>query len=640
MIKPSSLAQHRLVLVPFTNVIVIAAAYTLAFLLRFDLTIPGAFQRTFLATLPAAVVIHYVSLRAFTLTRGWWRYVSVSDVLNAVRASAVGGLGLAAYVYTFHRGSYFPRSVFLLNFVMLVGLSIGGRLAVRLWRQRRRPADGAGRKRLLIVGAGDTAEALVREIRKRGNFGYTPIAMVDDDPATQGMYLGGVRVVGPVSALPDVVRSHRIEEVILATPSASGEQMRRIVEVIRSVGLPFKVMPRTWEVLNGRSLGSPRPVEINDLLRRPPVALDTVSIGRFLTNKRVLVTGAAGSIGSEICRQVLTFQPRSLTVLDHDENALFLLERAMNAAPERSALVQYRLLDVTDAVSMDALFGEIRPDVVFHAAAHKHVGVLESNLIEGLRNNVFGTHSVATLAGRHGCNAFVLISTDKAVNPSSVMGTSKRIAELLIQTMPFETRYTTVRFGNVLGSQGSVVPLLKEQIAAGGPVTITHPDMRRFFMTIPEAVELVIQAGAMGRHNEVFMLDMGEPVKVVDLAEDLIKLSGLRPGVDIQLVWTGIRPGEKLTEELALESEQVDATAHPKILVARRGPCDREAFERQLEQLRRAVDKYDEAMARRLMSAMVPEYRPTEPRRDSAVKIGPAIAAALQSASSSAALVE
>jgi FlaA1/EpsC-like NDP-sugar epimerase len=626
--NPLSLARSRLLLVPLTNVIIIASAYTLTFLLRFDLSIPQAYQRTFLATLPATIVIHYASLTAFTLTRGWWRYVGVSDFLNAVRAGVVGALGLAAYVYTFHRDSWYPRSIFLLHPVMLIGLSIGGRLAVRLWRQRKRPGDAPGRKRLLIIGAGDTAEALIRDIRQRGNVAYVPVAMADDDRAKQGMYLGGVRIAGPVDSVPQLVRKLRIEELIIATPAASGQQMRRIIDVCRETGLPFKVMPRTWELLKGRSVGTPRQVDINDLLRRPPVELDTMSIGRFLTNKRVLVTGGAGSIGSEICRQVLSFNPRTLVTVDHDENALFLLERGMATTADRGAPVLYRLGDVTDAIFIDRLFSEMKPEVVFHAAAHKHVGVVEGNTIEGVRNNVFGTHTVATAAGRHGCDAFVLISTDKAVNPSSVMGTTKRIAELLIQALPFSTRYTAVRFGNVLGSQGSVVPLLKEQIAAGGPVTITHPDMRRFFMTIPEAVELVIQAGALGRGNEILMLDMGEPVRIVDLAEDLIKLSGLRPGADIEIVCTGVRPGEKLTEELLLDSEQLEKTGHPKILIARRGGCDRATFEPQLQALRAAAESHDEAHARRLMMAMVPEYRPARWGRENVAHVvAPAVAA-------------
>jgi FlaA1/EpsC-like NDP-sugar epimerase len=626
-----ALRRSRLLLVPLTNILVIALSYTCAFLLRFDFTIPEVHARTFLVTLPAAIIIHYLGLQAFTLTRGWWRYVSVSDFLNAVRASGAGTLCFAAYVYLFHRGSFFPRSVFLLNFVMLVGFSIGGRLAVRLWRQRSKPRPTTGRKRLLVIGAGDTAEALLREIRHSGRLAYMPLAIVDDDPEKQGMYLGGVRVVGPVSSLPQVVRQHAIDEIIIATPSASGPEMRQIIEICRAAGLPFKVMPATWELLNGKSLSTPRQVEINDLLRRPPVALDMLSIGRFLAHKRVLVTGAGGSIGAEICRQVLDFQPKaSLVAVDHDENALFLLERSLSSVYDRPGALHFRLGDVTDHGFMDNLFSEYRPQVVFHAAAHKHVGVLEGNLIEGIRNNVLGTHTVSTLAGRHGSEAFVLISTDKAVNPSSVMGTTKRIAELLIETMPFATRYTAVRFGNVLGSQGSVVPLLKEQIARGGPVTITHPEMRRFFMTIPEAVELVIQAGSMGKENEIFMLDMGEPVKIVDLAEDLIRLSGLEPGTDIKIVCTGIRPGEKLSEELHLDSEQVETTTHSKIFVVRRDPCDREQFAGQLEQLRRAVDKQDENQARRLLMAMVPEYRPATLPTDAAVPM-PAAQTALGS---------
>jgi FlaA1/EpsC-like NDP-sugar epimerase len=297
--------------------------------------------------------------------------------------------------------------------------------------------------------------------------------------------------------------------------------------------------------------------------------------------------------------------PRALVCLDHDENALFYLERSL----AKQGPVRCRLGDVTDVPYLDALFAEHKPQVVFHAAAHKHVPMLEANPVEGVRNNVFGTEAVATLAGRHGADAFVLISTDKAVNPSSVMGTSKRIAELLVRTLPFATRYTAVRFGNVLGSQGSVVPILKEQIAAGGPVTITHPDMTRYFMTIPEAVELVIQASAMGAGHEVFLLDMGEPVKIVDLATDLIKLSGLRPEVDIPIVFTGVRPGEKLFEELMLDAEKNDRTTHPKILVAKHAELDGATFGAKLEELRRAVSENDEAATRRLLRDLVPEYR-------------------------------
>ncbi|RMH41133.1 MAG: polysaccharide biosynthesis protein, partial [Deltaproteobacteria bacterium] len=406
-----------------------------------------------------------------------------------------------------------------------------------------------------------------------------------------------------------VVERMRIDEIIAATPSATGEQMRVITRHCREAGVPFKVLPATWEVLEGRaSLGLAREVDINDLLRRPRVQLDLDAIGEFLTARRVLVTGAAGSIGAEICSQVLRFKPARLVCLDHAENGLFFLERNL-ARLGIAADISYCLADVTEGAHLDAIFRRERPDVVFHAAAHKHVPMLEANPVEGARNNVLGTETVATLAGRHGAAAFVMISTDKAVNPTSVMGATKRIAERLVQCLPFDTRYTTVRFGNVLGSAGSVVPILKDQIAAGGPVTITHPDMRRYFMTIPEAVELVLQAAAMGDGNEIFVLDMGEPVKIVDLANDLIRLSGLEPGRDIDIVFTGVRPGEKLLEELYLDAEAHRPTSHPKILVARHVPLDEAAFRRALDDLKQAIAAHDAGAVRRIIPRLVPEFQ-------------------------------
>jgi FlaA1/EpsC-like NDP-sugar epimerase len=606
---PDLLLKYRFAIIAVANLVVGAAAYTGAYLLRFDFGIPAAYRDAFLKSLPASIVIHYAAFYTFKLTRGWWRYVGIGDFLNAVKAAFVGGLGLSAFAMLFLPGTGYPRSVILLNAVLLVGLSVGMRLAVRLWRQMPLERDLGPLRRLLIVGAGDTGEALLREIRQSKRLPYKVVAFVDDDAEKRRMYIDGVPVVETIAAVPDVVHRFRIDEIIVATPSASGAEMRRIIEVCRAAETPFKVMPATWEVLHGRGgIGAAREVDIHDLLRRPPVELDVDAIGRFLSDKRVLVTGAAGSIGAEICRQVLRHEPRTLICVDHDENALFYLERDLARVVE-GADVRYRLGDITDSRFIDGLFASVRPQVVFHAAAHKHVPMLETNPVEGLRNNVFGTEIVARAAGRHGADAFVLISTDKAVNPSSVMGASKRMAELLVRTLPFDTRYTAVRFGNVLGSQGSVVPILKEQIAAGGPVTITHRDMARYFMTIPEAVELVIQASTMGRGDEVFMLDMGEQVKIVDLATDLIKLSGLRPGVDIEIAYTGIRPGEKLSEELYLTAETADATTHPKIVVAKHVPLDEERFLARLEDLRAAVAAGDEPTARRLLGELVPEYR-------------------------------
>jgi FlaA1/EpsC-like NDP-sugar epimerase len=601
------LLRYRSPLVALSNLSVIGVAYVGAFLLRFDLAIPKTVKTTFLQSLPIALVVQYLSFWAFKLTRGWWRYVGVADFVNAIKSALVGTSTLAVIVMFTDR-HHFPRSVFILYPMLVVGLSIGLRLVVRQWRQVPGESDGP-RKRVLVVGAGDTGEALLREARQSPKMSYQIIAFLDDDARKHGMYINGVPVYGAVEKVVEAVERLRIDEIVVATPSASGNEMRQIIAHCRSAKVPFKALPATWEVLRGHaSLTAARDVDINDLLRRPRVELDVQGIGHFLHEKTILVTGAAGSIGSEICQQVLHFEPATLICLDHDENALFYLERAMRGT-ETPTRVLYVLADITDLARMESIFKQHRPQVVFHAAAHKHVPMIEQNPSEGVRNNVFGTETVATLAGKFQSEAFVLVSTDKAVNPTSMMGASKRIAECLIQTLPYDTRYTAVRFGNVLGSQGSVVPLLKEQIAKGGPVTVTHPDMRRYFMTIPEAVELVLQASAMGREDEIFLLDMGDPVHIVDLARDLITLSGLRPGVDVEIVFTGVRPGEKLYEELYLEGETADRTAHPKILVARRSQLDAAAFSTLLDALRAAAQRGDDTKVRQLVPDLVPEYQ-------------------------------
>ncbi len=606
---PVWLQRHRALFAAAFNVLALVGTYVLAFLLRFDLSLPDPFGETLLHTLPVALLFHYAALHLFKLTRGWWRYVGLRDVVSAIQAALLGAVSLAAWVLIFYSGEgrVFPRSVLLIHPLLVVSAIIGVRVAVRLWRQIPEEADE--RKRLVIVGAGDTGEALMREILQSKRLAYDVVAFLDDDPSKCGAYIHGVPVVGRIEELPSLVGRLQVDEVVVATPSATGEQMRAITDVCRRAERPFKVMPATWEVLGGRvSLHAAREVHIEDLLRRPRVELDVAAMGRFLTGKRVLVTGAAGSIGSEICRQVLRFGPAELVCIDHNENGLFFLERDLRRRSEEAS-IRYRLADINDRVRLEAIFAEQRPQVVFHAAAHKHVPVVEHNPIEGLRNNVFGTETVARVSGQYRAEAFVLISTDKAVRPRSVMGASKRIAEMVIQSMAFEgTRYTAVRFGNVLGSAGSVVPILTEQIRKGGPVTVTHPEMRRFFMTIPEAVELVLQAGAVAERDRVLLLDMGEPVRILDLARDLIRLSGLEPDRDISIVFTGIRPGEKLVEELVLDEEGVERTVHPKILVARHAQRPDERFLELLEALRRAVHTHDEEGALRLVPQLVPEY--------------------------------
>ena len=622
----AKLERFRGPITMLANAAVIVGSFVVALLFRFDFAPPAAEWGHFWRALPAVVAIYYGAFSLFRFTRGWWRYVGMGDFANALKATAVGALGTAAFVLATNR--HFARSLIGLHALILLGLSLGLRVFVRSLRQRARQQEAGQPRKLLIVGAGDTGETLLREVRSSPRLPYRVVAFLDDDPKKQGAYINGVPVAGRSTDLAQAVERFGIEEIIVATPSATGDEMRRLVEICAKAELPFKIMPATWEVLHGHAtLSAAREVDIAELLQRAPVELDLAGIGRVVAGKRVLVTGAAGSIGSEICRQILHFKPAELLCLDHDENALFFLERdlAPRVAPETK--LQIVLADITEQLQLDALFAAKRPELVYHAAAHKHVPMIEANPVEGVRNNVFGTELVATLAGRYGAEAFLLISTDKAVNPSSIMGATKRMAEILIQTLPFDgTRYSAVRFGNVLGSQGSVVPIMKEQIAKGGPVTVTDPEMRRYFMTIPEAVQLVIQASALGGGDEVFMLDMGEPVKILDLARDLIRLSGLRPDVDVMIEFSGVRPGEKLYEELYLEVEAADRTTHEKILVAKHAPFDHTRFAQLLGELRAAVTQCDAAAVLRLVPRLVPEYKRQRavgnvvplPRRESA----------------------
>ena len=602
-----TLMRHRSWMPFVANIATIATAYVLAFLLRFDFVLPPAMAQLFLETLVPVIVIEYAAFHALKFTRGSWRYVGVADLVTVTKAAVMSAMVQAVLVLMLYRAGY-PRSVIIMNAILLVGLSIGLRLVSRGLRRNLRVDEGdTASSRLLIIGAGDTGETLLREIRQSPRLGYRVVAFLDDDEKKWKTYLNGVPVLDSIDAAKGIVQRYGIDEIIVASPSASGDDMRRIIACCREAGVPFKVMPATYDVLRNRGLDAARLVDINDLLRRPPVELDRAGIDQLLRNKRVLVTGAAGSIGSELARQVATYKPSVLLCLDHDENALFFLQRELRELAHDVA-IRFILADVTDPGCIDAIFRSERPQIVYHAAAHKHVPVIEENAVEGVRNNVFGTEIVARAAGRYESEGFVLISTDKAVNPTSVMGTTKRVSELLIQTLPFQTRYTAVRFGNVLGSQGSVVPILKEQIARGGPVTVTHPDMRRYFMTIPEAVELVIQTSAMAESGRVYMLDMGDPVKIVDLARDLITLSGHRPDHDIRIVFTGTRPGEKLYEELYLDAEESEKTRHEKIFAAKHNAFDRVSFGKLLVELRETADKHDESSIRRVLLQLVPEY--------------------------------
>jgi FlaA1/EpsC-like NDP-sugar epimerase len=587
-----------------------SAALVGALLLRHEFAVPAQHWRGVLTWLPLLLLLRVAAFQAHGLFRGMWRYTGTYDLWKLLRAQAISSLLFAAVALG--AGAAIPRSVFIIEFLLsLLGVS-GLRLTVRLVR-RGIVADEGSARRLLIVGAGDAGEMLLRELQRNFLSRYRPVGFVDDDPLKQRAQIHGVSVLGTLDQVGAIAKEHEVDELVIAIPTADGPEMRRILDLCKGAVTKVRTLPGLDALVDGRvAVNQLRSVDIEDLLGREPVKLDLDAISRTLTGRTVLVSGAGGSIGSEICRQVSRMGPAKLLLVERAENNLFNLHRELLARYPGVELVPC-LADVADQRRIEDLFAAHRPQMVFHAAAHKHVPMMEWNPGEAVKNNVFGTKILADAAQRFGVERFVMISTDKAVRPSSVMGVSKRTAEIYIQTLSqrCETRFVTVRFGNVLGSAGSVIPIFREQIAAGGPVTVTHPEMRRYFMTIPEASQLVLQAGAMGEGGELFILDMGSPVKIVDIARDLIRISGLEPDVDIKIEFTGVRPGEKLFEELTMASENATTTRHPKIFVGTLGSYRWDQVCRVIEELGQLADG-EPAAIRAKFRQLVPDYRVPE----------------------------
>jgi FlaA1/EpsC-like NDP-sugar epimerase len=536
-----------------------------AFLLRFDFTIPKEYHAHLWAGLCIWAVAKVFVFQLFRLDRGWWRYVSVPDLLRVAYAnlagSALGGAGILLFA-----PPGFPRSIYFVDFLVCSITTAGVRLAVRIVSEFSRIVPRSEEKRTLIYGAGDAGTSLLREIRQNPAMAYDVAGFIDDDPVKTGATIYRTKVLGTGEALPSLVKVYGIDMVLIALPSATGREMTAILKHCQEAGVAYKTVPSFAEILETGSLASGiRDVNVEDLLGRNPVYLDESGIRGKIENKVVAVTGAAGSIGSELCRQIARFHPAAIVAYDCAETALFYIDREMS---ESFPGLKFRpeIGDIRNLQRLNEVFAKYRPSILYHAAAYKHVPMMEAHVFEAVENNVIGTWNVAIAAAENGIADFVMISSDKAVRPTSVMGVTKRVAELLIHALQNgRTKYVSVRFGNVLGSNGSVIPLFKQQIAARKPVTVTHPDMRRYFMTIPEAAQLVIQASTMGNGGEIFVLDMGQPVRILDLANNLILLSGLRPGEDVKIVFTGIRPGEKLYEELAHLDEEMQPTFHQKI---------------------------------------------------------------------------
>ncbi|HEX9417014.1 MAG TPA: nucleoside-diphosphate sugar epimerase/dehydratase [Gaiellaceae bacterium] len=593
----------------------VAAAWYLAFELRFDHGVPVFYQTLFERTILIVVGIKLVVFVVFGFYNHWWRYISTRDMWRLVRGVTAASLvaDLTVYLLSPVHDIRLPRSIAAMDWLLALGLVAGARLLVRSIMERPSPAGIVARGReVLVVGAGDAAQLIVREMLKSPSLGYTPIGLVDDDPRKKNLRLHGVRVLGSTDELQHLLRESKPDEVLIAIPSASGEVRQQIVNATREAGIPVKTLPGIYELISGDVdlAAQIRPVQVEDVLGREPVEVDLEEVASYLAGETVLVTGAGGSIGSELCRQIARLGAARLVLVDQAEPALFEIEREL--VDERGFPPSIPVLaDVKNRVKMRQVFERYRPRVVFHAAAYKHVPLMEANPLESARNNVLATRVIAEVAVEFGAERFVLVSTDKALNPRAVYGQCKTICEWLIEAFghrpDVSTRFVAVRFGNVLGSSGSVISIFRRQIERGGPVTVTHPEMTRYFMTTPEAVALVVQAGGIGGRGEIYVLDMGEPVRILELAGNMIRLSGKEPEVDIPIEFVGVRPGEKMHEELVGEHETATPTAHPKISMVTRPTVDARWLEERLGVIERLVEDGETLELTSLLTAMMRE---------------------------------
>jgi FlaA1/EpsC-like NDP-sugar epimerase len=578
------------------DAVLIAVAWVLAFELRFDFNVPPTFDGGLVETTLLVVAIKLAVFIAFGFYNRWWRYVSTKDMWRAALGVLVASALAALAVYfgdPFERR--LPRGVVIIDFILLLGLVAGTRLAARTIFERPAASRLVARgKEVIVVGAGDAGQLVIREMQRSRQLGYTPIGIVDDDPRKKNLRVHGVRVLGTIGELPHILRDNKPDELLIAIPSASGEDRQKVVEVARREGVPVKTLPGLYELISDDDnlAGRIRPVQVEDVLGREPVEVDLEAISEYLEGETVLVTGAGGSIGSELCRQIARANPSRLVLVDQAETPLFEIERELVDERDFTASIPV-LADAANRDRMRSIFERYEPGVVFHAAAYKHVPLMEANPLESVRNNVLATKVVADTAVEFAAKRFVLISTDKALNPKAVYGQCKALCEWIVESYgsraDIPTRFVAVRFGNVLGSAGSVITIFKRQIENGGPLTITHPEMTRYFMTTPEAVSLVVQAGAIGGRGEIFVLDMGEPVRILDLARDMIRLSGKEPEREIPIEFIGVRAGEKLHEELWGADEEVAETGHAKIRRARRVPVAPDWLDGELAELERLV---------------------------------------------------
>ncbi len=598
---------------------ILAIAFIAAYFFRFDFVMTQDQMIRGLTQLPFVVLIQFTILTLAGVHSFIWRYIGMAEVRSFVNAAIWSLVPLLVFRLSLPdrlQGLKVPVSIILMDAVLafggIVGLRVLRRALYEQYEKQRESARSKGLKKpVLLIGAGRAGVLAAKEILGRGDMGLEIKGFVDDDRHKHGLMIQGVRVFGGTSELPHLVSELGIDHVVITIATASGNNIRRIIEICEEIPVRVRIIPGLYEILEGTvEISRIRDVEIEDLLGRETVQLDEESMRIFLAGKTVMVTGAGGSIGSELARQAARFLPARLLLVERAEFALFNIDRDLREShPDLS--ITSLVVDVGDEMGMQAVFNEYRPQVVLHAAAHKHVPIMETNAPEAVKNNILATRILGEMAGRFGAEAFVLISTDKAVRPTSIMGATKRVSELVVQALNqrYATRYVAVRFGNVIGSAGSVIPIFQDQIRRGGPVTVTHPEMLRYFMTIPEAAQLVLQAGTMGEGGEIFILDMGEPVRILDIARDIITLSGLRPYEDIDIVFTGVRPGEKLFEELAINEEGMTKTRHPKIFIGKIAAYPERKVRLMVERLASIASNGDERELRRTLNACLPEAR-------------------------------
>jgi FlaA1/EpsC-like NDP-sugar epimerase len=606
----------------------VALAWWLAFTLRFDTPTPVYYETLFNRTILVVVAIKLAVFVGLGFYNRWWRYVSTRDMWRIAWGVTLATVlaDVAVYLISPVPTVKLPRGIAALDLLLTLAFIAGSRLLARTLMERPTAGIVARGKEVLVVGAGDAGQLVIREMQRNRQLGYTPIGLVDDDPRKKNLRIHGIRVLGTTDDLRHILGDNRPDEVILAIPSASGEMRQRIVNVTREGNVPVKTLPGLYELISGESdlATQIRPVQVEDVLGREPVDVDLETSAAYLKDATVLVTGAGGSIGSELCRQIARVGPQRLVLVDQGETALFEIERELVDDRGFAASIPV-LADCKSRAKMRQVFDRYRPNVVFHAAAYKHVPLMEANPLESVRNNALATRVVADAAVEFGVARFVLISTDKAVNAKTVMGQSKALCEWIVEAYGVRddvaTRFVAVRFGNVLGSSGSVIPIFRKQIAKGGPVTLTHPEMTRYFMTIPEAGSLVVQAGAIGGRGDVFVLDMGEPVRILDLAMQMIRLSGKDPEHDIDVQIVGTRPGEKLHEELWGEGEVAEPTTHPKIMRVRGPIVDAAWLEEELAELDRLVREGEtlEVVSRLATMMRVPRLATATPTAAGAV---------------------